>query len=67
MNKKISFITIFDNPNFGTYLQTLALGVVLEKLGAVVEVIHYERQEWQNVEVLKKRMILSAHFLNAPA
>lgn len=56
MNKKISFITIFDNSNFGTYLQTLALGVVLEKLGAVVEVIHYERQEWQNVEVLKKRM-----------
>lgn len=27
--KKISLITILDNTNFGTYLQAIALGVVL--------------------------------------
>ena len=44
--KKVSFITIFDNPNFGTYLQALALGLMIEKLGAKAEVVHYERPFW---------------------
>lgn len=50
---KISLITIFDNPNFGTYLQTLALGVTLERLGAIVEIVHYERSHWQYWNSLK--------------
>lgn len=45
--KKISLITIFDNPNFGTYLQALALGLVLQGRGYNVEILHYERQLWQ--------------------
>lgn len=44
--KKISLITIFDNPNFGTYLQALALGVVLERFNTKVEIVHYERPAW---------------------
>ena len=46
MKKKVSIITIFDNPNFGTYLQALALGVVLKEKGCDVEIVHYERPVW---------------------
>lgn len=44
--KKVSIITIFDNPNFGTYLQALALGLMVEKNGAKAEIVHYERPTW---------------------
>lgn len=42
--KKVSLITIFDNPNFGTYLQALALTLVLERHGVKVEIIRYKRK-----------------------
>lgn len=48
-------ITIFDNPNFGTYLQALALGVVLKNMGASVEVIHYERPVWHVYSKFRKK------------
>lgn len=41
---KVSLITIFDNCNFGTYLQCLALCNVLEKFGASVEIVDYRRK-----------------------
>ena len=31
--KKAEIITIFDNTNFGTYLQALALALVIKKSG----------------------------------
>lgn len=40
---KVSIITILDNTNFGTYLQALATGKVLEKLGFDSEIIRYTR------------------------
>lgn len=40
---KASIITILDNTNFGTYLQALALGRSVEKLGYEVEIIKYIR------------------------
>lgn len=57
--KKVSFITIFDNPNFGTYLQALALGLMIEKLGAKAEVVHYERPIWH----VFPKWLLKYHFL----
>lgn len=50
--KKISLITIFDNPNFGTYLQALALGIVIKHLGAEIEIVHYERPTWHKYSKL---------------
>lgn len=41
---KVSLVTIFDNPNFGTYLQALALSKILERLGATVEIVNYWRE-----------------------
>lgn len=40
---KVSIITILDNTNFGTYLQALATGKVLERLGHDAEIVHYTR------------------------
>ena len=57
--KKVSFITIFDNPNFGTYLQALALGLMIEKLGAKAEVVHYERPIWH----VFPKWLMKFHFL----
>lgn len=44
--KKIEIVTILDNPNFGTYLQAFALGLVLKKKGYAVEVLYYLRPKW---------------------
>ena len=41
---KVALITILDNTNFGTYLQALATGLVLQDLGCEVEVINYVRE-----------------------
>lgn len=41
--KKVSIITIFDNTNYGTYLQALALGVVVKQQGFYVEYVNYCR------------------------
>lgn len=57
--KKVSFITIFDNPNFGTYLQALALGLVIEMMGAKAEVVHYERPIWHSFP----KLLMRFHFL----
>lgn len=61
MKKKISLITIFDVANFGTYLQTLATAVILQNLGASVEVVHYERP-FKNTKLLRKNFILRYFF-----
>lgn len=53
--KKISLITIFDNPNFGTYLQALALGIVIRHFGAEVEIVHYERPTWHKYSKLFRK------------
>ena len=45
--KRIALVTIFDNPNFGTYLQTFALSSIIEKLGGTVQIVHYERPHWR--------------------
>lgn len=50
--KKIALISIFDNPNFGTYLQVFALSSVLERFGNEVTIIHYERLHWQYLNSL---------------
>lgn len=43
MQIKIVLVTIFDNVNFGTYLQALATSVKLQQLGADVKILWYER------------------------
>lgn len=40
---KAAIITILDNTNYGTYLQALATGISVQKLGCDVEIIHYTR------------------------
>lgn len=40
---KVSVITILDNTNYGTYLQALATGMIIRKLGHDAEIIHYTR------------------------
>ena len=40
---KVAIITILDNTNYGTYLQALATGISIKKLGYDVEIIHYTR------------------------
>lgn len=40
---KVSVITILDNTNYGTYLQALATGMMIRKLGHDAEIIHYTR------------------------
>ena len=40
---KIAIITILDNTNYGTFLQALATGLTIQKLGYDVEVIRYTR------------------------
>ena len=40
---KVALITILDNTNFGTYLQALATGKVIQELGYEIEVITYIR------------------------
>lgn len=48
MKTKILLVTIFDNINFGTYLQALATGTVLQRMGAEVQILWYERP-WQRL------------------
>lgn len=62
MSKKVSLITIFDNPNFGTYLQALALGLTIQKYGATVEIVHYERPGWHS-NGLKDRALSKLSFM----
>jgi len=57
--KKVSIITIFDNPNFGTYLQALALGLMIEREGFSAEIVHYERPVWH----VFPKWLLKFHFL----
>lgn len=57
--KRVSIITIFDNPNFGTYLQALALGLVLKMHGAKAEIVHYERPIWH----VFPKLLIRFHFL----
>lgn len=40
---KVAIVTILDNTNYGTYLQALATGLCIKKLGHEVEVVHYTR------------------------
>lgn len=40
---KVSIITILDNTNFGTYLQALATGKIIESLGYEAEIVRYTR------------------------
>ena len=54
--KKISLITILDNTNFGTYLQAIALGVVLQKKGCCVELVHYVRSFMSFKYLIKRRL-----------
>lgn len=54
--KKISLITILDNTNFGTYLQTVALGVILQKKGCCVELVHYVRSFMTFKYLTKQRL-----------
>ena len=42
-NKTAKLITIFDNTNFGTYLQAVALGIILKRIGYDVTVLRYIR------------------------
>lgn len=49
---KVSLITIFDNPNFGTYLQALALSKVIERLGGHVEIVNY----WREFNIYSKHL-----------
>lgn len=42
--KKASIVTIFDNTNFGTYLQTLALSHSIKEKGYCVEIVKYIRR-----------------------
>lgn len=51
--KKAEIITIFDNTNFGTYLQALALALVIKKSGFDVEIVDYIRPG-QSEEAWKK-------------
>lgn len=51
-HKKIILITIFDNSNFGTYLQTLALSKVIEGMGGTVTIIDYWRPWLQYSKLL---------------
>ena len=70
--KKVVIITIFDNNNFGTYLQVLALGKTLEAKGFNVEVVKYIRptRTWINTSIfyLNKNIVKDLYhfFLNIP-
>lgn len=55
MDKKISIISIFDNANFGTYLQNLALAKTLEYYGCTVETVNYCRENTQLISLIKKK------------
>ena len=57
--KKIEIVTIFDNPNFGTYLQALALGVILKRFNYNVEILYYIRPK--RYKYLFKEKVLSRH------
>lgn len=48
MKKKILLVTIFDNINFGTYLQALATAIKINELGGDVEILRYEREHNRN-------------------
>lgn len=41
--KKVAIITILDNTNYGTYLQALATGYIVQNFGYAVEIIRYTR------------------------
>lgn len=59
---KVSIITILDNTNFGTYLQALATGLTIKKLGHKPEIVRYTREcmtpKGNSIAILKDRGIL---------
>lgn len=55
---KIGFITTHQYKNFGTFLQCYALQYTLTKLGHHVEVVDYQRKEYQKKWIEKTRIIL---------
>ena len=55
---KIGFITTHRYKNFGTFLQCYALQHVLEKLGHEVEIIDYERKDFQRRKIERLRILL---------
>lgn len=58
--KRILLVTIFDNPNFGTYLQALATGITMQKYGYKVDVLRYERPG----RIYKRPIEYKFHFVN---
>lgn len=52
--KKVAIITILDNTNYGTYLQALALGLVVKNLGYKVEIIDYVRSFMTKKSILSR-------------
>ena len=42
--KKVALVTILDNTNYGTYLQALATGLSVRKLGCDITIIRYIRK-----------------------
>lgn len=59
--KKVSLITIFDNCNFGTYLQCLALSKIFERYGATIEIVDYRRRFNQYHRLLYPYTKVSSH------
>lgn len=58
--KRILLVTIFDNPNFGTYLQALATGITMQRYGYKVDVLRYERPG----RIYKRPIEYRFHFIN---
>ena len=52
--KKVAIITVLDNTNYGTYLQALALGLVIKNLGYKVEIIDYVRSFMTKKSILSR-------------
>lgn len=52
--RKAAIITILDNTNYGTYLQALALGLVIKNLGYKVEIIDYVRSFMTRKAILSR-------------
>ena len=50
--KKIALITILDNTNFGTYLQTMALATILKRNQCETTIIHYIRPHMRTNNLL---------------
>lgn len=62
MKKKVSLITIFDNINFGTYLQSLATALKINELGGDVTIIWYEREHNRSKVPYEDKISLLRYF-----